>query len=386
LSELRLIGPEAARHDAASANATPLGMHLHLERGGDVVAIEPVIRGDLVDLAAEVWFDMGFRRGFTKLALDHVRVLMSPVHREDPEIGRYCAGLELVARDPAGGRFRRFFPRESLQHVAARGARRLIAAGRLGAGALYYFALGPAEGAAPWRPGEAAAVPLAGPPGRAVPGALSIPIERFRERAEPVGGPAATEGHYPVFFTREARERAERIARKGGETQPPVETGGLYVGELCVCPDTHEAFSVVAEVLEATAAESTKYSLTYSGPTWARIQAILRARRKQSATRHHRVLGQGHGHNFLPFGGAEPCEDCAHVAVCTRTTAYLSADDRTWCRAVFSGEPWQISQVFGLDARSRPVEAFYGQRGGTLVRRYYAVIDDFDDSLLEEGA
>ena len=72
--------------------------------------------------------------------------------------------------------------------------------------------------------------------------------------------------------------------------------------------------------------------------------------------------------------------------MCTRTTAFLSSEDRTWCRAVFPGEPWQISQVFGLDARTRPVDAFYGQRGGILVRRGYAVLDDFDISLLEQGA
>ena len=383
MSQVHFIGSEGRLREAP-AKAAPLGMHLHLERGGEVVAIEPVTRGDLVDALAEVWLDTNLRRGFPDVGLEQVRGQLSLVYREDPEIGRYCAGYDLEARDPDGSPCRRFFPRDSLEHVAARGARRLIEQGRLAAGALYYFALGPAEGAPPWRDGETQALTVEGPPGRSAPGALSVPLERLRKRAVAVEGP--TDGHYPVFFTREACERAQRIARKGGDAQPPVETGGLYVGPLCVCPDTRELFAVVVDVLEATDAEATKYSLTYSGPTWARIQAILRARRKRNATRHHRVLGQGHGHNFLPLEGAEPCEACDLVAVCTRTTAYLSLDDRTWCRAVFPGEPWQISQVFGLDARSRPVDAFYGQRGGTLVRRGYAVIEDFDDSLLEEGA
>lgn len=368
---------------APPVEPAPLAMHLHLERGGEVVLYEPVTRGDLTDPLAELWFDGLLRRGHPAARLDEVHAGITLVRREDPEVGLYCAGFELELRDPSGRPFRRFFPRECLEHVAARGARRLIEDGRLEAGGLYYFGLGRPEAAAA-QPEDGQPVPLEGPPGRAAPGVLRVPLARLRERAQPVG--PASDDHYPVFFTPRARRRAERIARKGGDSQPPVETGGLYVGPLCVCPETGELFAVVLDVLEATQAESTKYSLTYSGDTWARIQRILRARGREAAHRHDRVLAQGHGHNFLPAEGAEPCEACALVEVCTRSSAYLSSDDRTWCRAVFAGEPWQLSQVFGLDARSRPVEAFYGQRGGKLVRRGYAVLDDFDDSLLEEGA
>ncbi len=378
------IGPEAARWDAPSAKAAPLAMHLHLERGGEAVAVEPVTPSDLVDPLAELWFDSHLRRGFSGFGLEQMRALLKPVHRDDPELGRIWEGFDLETRNPGGEVHSGFFTRESLEHVASRGARRLIAEGRLEAGSLYYFGLGPAEGADPWAEGEPGA-PIEGPPGRGAPGALRVPLARLLDRATPAGG-ETTEGHHPVFFTRSARDRAERIARRGGDAQPPVETGGLFVGPLCVCPDTDEIFSVVTDVLEAAETEATKYSLTYSGPTWARIQAILRARRKQNPSRHHRLQGQHHGHNFLPLEGATPCAACDYVESCTRTTAHLSSDDRTWCRAVFPGEPWQLSQVFGLDARSRPVEAFYGQRGGMLVRRGYYVIDDFEDSLLDEGA
>ena len=104
---------------------------------------------------------------------------------------------------------------------------------------------------------------------------------------------------------------------------------------------------------------------------------MLRARQSQPATRTQRVLGQSHGHNFLPIEGAPPCEACAHVAVCSRTTAFLSGEDRQWCRAVFSGEPWQLSQVFGQNARREGVSAFFGQKGGELVERGFHLIDDF---------
>ncbi len=137
-------------------------------------------------------------------------------------------------------------------------------------------------------------------------------------------------------------------------------------------------FAVVVDVLVAAHSEATTYSLTYSGKTWARIQAVMRAKRAYPATRSHRLLGQVHGHSFLPLDGAEPCEDCAVRAVCSRTTAFLSLDDLAWCRAVFRREPWQLSQIFGLNARGEGVEAFYGQRGGRLVPRSYSGLETFD--------
>jgi hypothetical protein len=138
-------------------------------------------------------------------------------------------------------------------------------------------------------------------------------------------------------------------------------------------------FALICDVLEATDAEATKYSLSYSGPTWARIQNIMRARQANPATRHHRIIGQAHGHNFMPAEGAPPCEWCHLQPNCTRTSAYLSADDRNWCRAIFNAEPWQLSIVYGLDALTRPVEAFYGQRGGQLERRSYAIVENLDE-------
>jgi hypothetical protein len=183
---------------------------------------------------------------------------------------------------------------------------------------------------------------------------------------------------------RSARERIERLSRKGADANPPVETGGLLIGPLCVCPDTGEMFAVIVDVLEATDSEATTHTLTYSSSTWARIQAIVRAWQANPATRHRRILGQGHGHNFLPFDGSAACEECEHRAICKRSTAYLSEADRTWVRAVFNGQPWCVSQIFGLDARSGPAEAFYGQRGGSLVQRGYRVIDDFDEAALSE--
>jgi hypothetical protein len=205
---------------------------------------------------------------------------------------------------------------------------------------------------------------------------LSVPMAPLLQRAEAVG--PVDDETWKVFYTEDALAGAESFARKGARLQPPVETGAVLVGGLFSCPETHDLFVVVIDVLEVMDAQQEEFALTYSGKTWARIQAVMRAKRAHPATRSHRLLGQVHGHSFLPLDGAEPCEDCALRAVCSRTTAFLSLDDLAWCRAVFRREPWQLSQIFGLDARGEGVEAFYGQRGGRLVPRSYSVLETFD--------
>jgi hypothetical protein len=352
-----------------------------------VLAVEPVTRADLVDPLSELWFDQ-LRRGLTQLELQDLVARVRPVYREDSEIGTYCAGFELVGRTPDGDAAERFFPRACLEHVAARRARTLIESGQLAVGDLYYYALSsgaedPKTGhPARSHPGESGPdAVLRAPEGHGVPSFASLALHPLLERAE--GGMQPSDGDaYPVFFTRSAFERAEQISRKGAEQQPAIESGALLVGPLCACPETHEVFAVVHEVLEATDSHASTFSLTYSGQTWARIQAVMQARRAGAGTRYDRILAQTHGHNFLPLGGVEPCSACHLLPVCTRSSAVLSDDDRTWTRAVFHCEPWQLSLIFGFDARGTPVHTFYGQRDGSLQTRGYYVIDDFDPASL----
>jgi hypothetical protein len=387
LSEIEIVADPAETTGAHRGHAALLSVRLRWEQGGEVIAFEGVSSRDLMDALSELWFEVGLRKGFAEVGLEEVEAQVRPVYREDAEAGRYCAGFELESADPTGSRTRRFFPREYVEPVAARGARRLLENGTLQPGDVYYYDLAPGDGAA--RGDGSVDEPVAGeatlfgPPGRKVPGHLRVPLRRLLEHTD-AATPYIADDPYPVFFTRSARERAERVSRKGADANPPIETGGLLIGPLCSCPDTGEMFAVIVDVLEATDSEATTHTLTYSSSTWARIQAIVRARQANPATRHHRIIGQSHGHNFLPFDGAAACEECAHREICKRSTAHLSAADRTWVRAVFNGEPWCVSQVFGLDVRSGPAEAFYGQRGGSLVQRGYHVIDDFDEAVLSE--
>jgi hypothetical protein len=385
LAEFEIAAASAHSTGAPTESEPLLSVGLRRLPRGPLVGVEPVRDRDLIEAFAECWMDACLRKGFAELGMGEVEARVSVICGQSEEAERSCTGFELEICNPAGVETRRFFPRTYLQHVAERGSQRLLEEGTLDKGDLFFYEPTPGNGAG-FGKGSAServtgARTLRGPEGRGAPGHLRIPLRLLLERADGESRHDADAPH-PIFFTRAARERAERISRKGAEATPPVETGGLLIGPLCSCPETGELFAVILDVLEAAESEATTHTLIYSSATWARIQAILRARQAHPATRHHRILGHAHGHNFLPFDGAAQCEECPHRSECSRSTAYLSSADRTWARAVFHGEPWCVSQVFGLDARSSPVEAFYGQRGGRLVERGYRVIDDLGEALV----
>jgi len=326
----------------------------------------------------------------------------------------FCAGYVIETSIPGCTPKLCAFQRESLAHVATRAARRLLMTGELAAGSAYTYDL---RAEAP-RVAAKAALAEEGPaspasivsdtPLRWTTPRTPLPYARHALRpllerarfvdfavassdpaaasvdAETVStGEGSGDPHHVVFYTREARDKAERFARKGGERTPPVETGAVLIGSLCSCPDTGEMFSVIFDAIEATDAQGTTFSLTFSSQTWARLSAIMKARRANPSTRSSILLGTSHGHNFLPADGAPPCERCATAAVCTRHTAFMSGDDVEFARTIFSAQPWSVHHVFGLNARGEPVATFQGQHAGVFVPRGYHVLDEFDPTSLQ---
>ena len=113
------------------------------------------------------------------------------------------------------------------------------------------------------------------------------------------------------MYTQDAFTRAEQFSRRGASDVPPTESGAVILGSLCACPDSGEFFVVATDVIELVDAEQTLASLTYSSRTWSRIQAVVKARQANPATRAERIVGQCHGHNFLPNFDGHECEVCA---------------------------------------------------------------------------
>jgi hypothetical protein len=353
--------------------AATLTVSLHLERDGPEIAREPVAEADLADALSEVWFRTCPRRGRPDIAFEetHLRVLPR-LHRGEQS---KCSGFIVQATDPHGATVRSTFEILALEHVADRAARRLVRQGQLQVGDLYYFSVY-ADAELPAVAAEPADAPAFNISVRKKGfDFLTVPLNAVRGGARLVR--SGSPDDHPVFYTTAALAKAEAFARAGARAQPPVETGCVLCGSLCACPETREMFCVVYDALEIADAEQHEFSLFYSGKTWSRIQAVMRARQDQPTTRTQRIVGQAHGHNFLPGNGAD-CQSCPDLLTCAKTSAFVSKDDRRWTRSVFFRQPWALCHVFGLNARAEPVDTLYGLSGGRLGRRGYHMIDDFN--------
>ena len=178
----------------------------------------------------------------------------------------------------------------------------------------------------------------------------------------------------PIFLKRATYMKAERFSRKGAQYHPPVESGAVVLGWLGACPESGEFFVVATEVIELVDTLQNKISLTYTDKTWANIRAVLKCRQSTPVGGAERIIGQSHGHNFLPCFGKKECDRCEEQPRCAATSVFVSENDLLWSRCVFSRQPWAFCHIFGLDARGAHVQRMYGFRQGRLVKRGFYVI------------
>ncbi len=353
--------------------AWTVSVGLRLEKGGPVVHRELVTETDLIDPISECWLEGVLRKGRSHVGLEALRSQVVPLFSKS---GATCLGYTLEVEDPEGHTGKRDFTIHSLESVAARGARRLVARGDMRQGDVYFFEMvaNHDNGASPVPSNDTPALTVRSTTRPIAP--LNIRIFPLLERSRHVG-PEDVDV-FKVFYTEDALARVEVLARKGTDVEPAVETGGVLVGSLACCPDSGDLFVLVLDVLEASGADEKEFSLYYSSETWERIQTVMRAMQSQDATHTYRIVGQTHGHNFLPDGGAPPCAVCPQVPVCGRTSVFVSADDVSWARAVFRRQPWHLSHIFGLNARRDKVAGLFGLRDGRLLERGFHVIPDFE--------
>lgn len=343
---------------------------LRRQQGGRELCRVAITSADLADVASELWMEGCLRKGLPDARYDQMAVRLVPQLLGG--VGPRCEGFVLEGTNPQGETIRREYTTALFHDAAALAAQEQVAAGALGAGDEYHYTITaqPASGEG----GPAAGEPFSVTPNSPPLAYLKIRLGPLLARATTVG--SLDERMYHVFYTQQALARAERFARLGVRSHPPVETGAVLVGPLCSCPETGELFAVVCDALEATDAQQTKFSLSYTGQTWARIQAVMKAR--QSAMPAQRLLGQCHGHNFIPGGGAPPCALCAKAKVCGRTSVFVSLDDRLWSRACFARQPWMLCHIFGLNARREEMNSLYGLRDNRLQERGFHLIPGFE--------
>jgi hypothetical protein len=361
----------------ADLAAPGLTVALRLDASGVVVAREAVTAADLADAKAETWRDHALRRGLVEVRLGPFDPRVVPVPSAD---GTRCQGFALEAELPSAepAIARSAFSVLALEPVARRAEARLRQADLLQPGQQYYYEIEPGPerppAPAPDSPGcdlGDCEITFQDPPLRF----LRQRLAPLLERARPLG--KGIPGQFTVFFTEEAFADAEHFARQGADSDPPVESGAALAGFLGSCPDSGEFFVVVTKALEVTGARADAGSLEYSGLSWTRIQAAVRA--LQAAEPAFQLLGQGHGHGraTLPNDGVT-CKDCPNKPVCTLDNVFASADDQAWTRAVFAGQPWSLCLVFGLTARGDRVHGLFTLADARLQRRELLLLPGHD--------
>jgi hypothetical protein len=350
-----------------------LSVVIRLDKDGPEATREPVRDADLDDARSELWLAGCLRKGHPEVPFEDMPSRLIPLVKQEKQ--PRCCGFVLETTNPSGVTTRCEFSMSAVSSVAIRAANRLLQSGIIEAGDRYFYEVVAdtphPDSSASRTITEDFKVKFRKPPLRVLP----LSIQPLLNRARTVG--EVDDRWYHVFYTEEALNKAERLARKGGVHQPPQETGAVLVGPLCSCPQRGDLFSVVCDALEVLDAEQTQFSLTYSGKSWSRILAVMNARQAQPTTQAHRILGQCHGHNFAPADGAPPCEMCSKLKVCTRTSVFVSPADRTWSRATFSRQPWQLCHIFGLNARNEQVHTLFGLRDGDLTDRGFHIIPEF---------
>jgi hypothetical protein len=356
----------------AVAQAESLVVVLRSEATGEQLAREAVLPPDLADVMSEAWRDGCLRRGHPRVPLTELPVRLVPAFNEGSN--RRCSGFDLEVTHPRGERTRRPFTIHSLSHVAQRAAARLLLAGTLRPGQSYLYELELDR--------HVPTAPLESPNGSfevriKTPALnhLNVPLRPLLKSATAVD--VIEDDRFPVFYTEDAFARAETFSRRGSGAMPPVETGGVLVGSLCACEESGEFFCVITDVLEVCEAEEKEFSLSYSSQSWTRIQRIMKARQAAQPQRAEKILGQAHGHNFVPNEG-KTCQACPHRPVCDLNNVFVSQDDRNWTRAVFAHQPWQLCHIFGLTARGDKVNALFGLHDGRLQSRGFFTIPDFN--------
>jgi hypothetical protein len=354
-----------------------LALLLKSEPGGPTLHREQVGALDLVELRGELWFHACLRKGFAGLPLEDVAADVIPESSTDS--AARCVGFWLQATLPDSRRVRRHFSLTSLAPIARRTAKNLRESGVLPQEGKYYYAVEVDDATPrPENPDPCAGfeieihhTPIAH---------LEMPLAPLLEKADASDADDNADD-CPVFFTQSALRSAERCSRRGAQLDPPVETGGVLAGSLCASP-CGEFFVVVTDVLEATDALQTPYSLGFTDHTWSRIQQVVRARQQRHPQRAFRLLGNCHGHNFLPnlvpsANDSGSCHSCDKRETCSLTSVFVSEDDQNWSKAVFARQPWHLMHIFGLTARGEPVHKLFGLRDGRLQARGFYLLPRF---------
>jgi len=357
----------------AGTDALPITLRLCRDRdGGFPLTEEALSPSDFADICDEFWLNRFLRHGQADVGMNDLTIRVRPVSAVDA-VDRYT-GLVLEGELTASEVRKSTFSVYAFSLAASRASKRLFDEGSLKTGDNYFYELAlPKHEVATSRE---CVWPVTVPSAPDAPVCASLSIRKLMDHATSLDELHASDA-VPVFFTRESYDAAERFSRRGAKENPPVESGAILIGSPCACPDTGEFFIIVFECLEVRDSEEKTFSLGLTSRSWTRIHAVMKQRQKFPATQTHCIVGQAHGHNFLP-GNGKTCAACQQRERCDFDNVFTSEDDRIWMRCVFVHTPWQLCGIFGLTARGDNVAGMFGLIDGRLQRRSFYLVDELD--------
>lgn len=343
---------------------------IHLSSEGPIVAEEDIKNSDLSGHYTEVWREGCLRKGYMKVSMQDLTFHLDPIF-ENGSDDQICKGFIIEMTNPEDYRVRKEFSIYSLDLVVLRVARHLMQAKVLKQGdQFYYSVIAYHQNASCKVKQDTSAIKIMEKEKQPI-SYVKLPLAPLFDKATAIN---VEDDSYPVFYTHSAFNKAEEIARKGAAIKPAVETGALLLGILGSCPQSKEFFVIIKDVFELCDVDQNTYSLTLTGHTWMHIQNIVRDLQQHPETCSHNILGQCHGHNFLP--GISESSDS--LRSCVVNSAFVSMDDRLWNSAVFNQEPCQLCHIFGLDLSGDKVNSLFGLKDGRLLQRGYYLIPDFE--------
>jgi hypothetical protein len=361
-----------------TSNLTTLAVVVRRDVKGPALAREVVTEVDLTDARSELWLEHFLRKGRTEVPLDALSFRTVPLLAGTKSTR--CTGFALEADGPDGATARCEFSIYSLSVAARRAGDRLVEMGVLKNLEEFYFELyaEPTPTAVQAEPVAAGGTFVVKTKPLQV---LRVPLSKLKKDARVLG--PADDNSFPVFYTASALAKAERFSRQGARRSPAVETGACLLGLLVSCPDSGEFGCVVLDAIEVMDSEQKQFSLSYSSKSWMRLHSMLAQMQAAHPKLGLRMVGQSHGHNWLPNDG-EMCANCLKLEVCTSNNVFASIDDRIWMSAVHTREPFALCHIFGRAARGDEMQKLFGLKDARLIERSYYLIPHFDPTSYEK--
>ena len=232
------------------SRADRFALSIRRDKQGPETKRVPVPGAFVRDFEQELLLKYALRRGMPAATLDDMTIAITPIYDKTEGSGSRCRGLHVEVVNPRGDTFRQDYNVHLFSDVASRAVAELVAEGVLKLEDNYHYELVVDESVRA-SPGPApAGISFGSGPKQEPLQYLTRELKPLMAQAQPVGEPSNE--HFPVFYTAEAYERAERFARRGADSQPPRETGAALIGSACSCPESGEFYVVIADALEAT--------------------------------------------------------------------------------------------------------------------------------------